>query len=327
MASVGLDLNRMLAKCVRDQWRVSDLDWSLKPKSLSREHEIAVVQYFTDMAGIERLAAALFAEQRRRSDDPVLKEIFTTFVIDEERHARVAERLADFYNVHAYRDYEINENLLRFRGHFINAIRLVSAELANAYITSGEILLDVALLRSLDDFVDDEMSHQAMSLINRDESRHIAVDFHMVEYYCSEAYQQARAKRPRRPLWHRPRQAWTFCNMLLTAGPFLQDVFFGPMDLTDPSGKRMLEAFKRIQLVARRPEVAARPFTRFLRTLQLMFNHPIGGPMFGRVVSRIIGVDPRVLVELYSEAEERRSNRMPLQEMADEVVGLKYQTA
>jgi hypothetical protein len=101
---MGLDLNRMLAKCLQGQWRIRDLDWSVEPRPMSREDETAVVQYFTDMAGIERMAGALFAEQRRRVDDPVLKEIFTTFVVDEERHAQVAERLANFYDVHHYRD-------------------------------------------------------------------------------------------------------------------------------------------------------------------------------------------------------------------------------
>ena len=40
----------------------------------------------------------------------------------------------------------MNENLVRFRPHFVDAVKHVSAEIANAYITSGEILLDVALL-------------------------------------------------------------------------------------------------------------------------------------------------------------------------------------
>ena len=61
-----MDLERMLAKCRRDQWRADDLDWTLTPRPLSADDEIAVVQYFTNMAGIERLAGArsLFALQR-----------------------------------------------------------------------------------------------------------------------------------------------------------------------------------------------------------------------------------------------------------------------
>jgi hypothetical protein len=322
---VPLDLERMAERCDRDQWSIDDLDWTLTPRPMSRDDEIAVVQYFTDMAGIERLAGALFAEQRKRTDDPLLKRIFTTFVIDEERHARVAERLARFYDVHRYRSYVENPNLTRFRPHFIAAIRHVSAEIANAYITSGEILLDVALLRSLDDFVADEMSHRAMELINRDESRHIAVDFHMVEHYVSDEYiRERRRTRPRRSLAEQARRGMMFWNLLYSAGPFLRDVFFVPMDLTDPSNKRMLQAFKRIQLMSVREDVSRRPFTRFLRALQVTFNNPIAGKLFGRSIARVVGVDPRVLIELYSEAEASRARRMTLQQMAEEVVADKY---
>ncbi len=322
-----LDLDRMREKCVRDQWHIDDLDWNATPRAMSREDEIAVVQYFTNMAGIERFAKALFAEQRKRCDDPVLKEIFATFIVDEERHAQVAERLAAFYDVHHYQEYVLNPHLERFRPYFISTIELISAEIANAYITSGEILLDVALLRSLDDFVDDDMSHRAMRLINRDESRHIAVDFHMVEHYCSPEYEEQLRQRAPLGARARARQAWTFCGMLYTARPFLRDVFFAPMDFTDPSGKRMLEAFKRIQLMARRDDVAARPFTKFLRVMQVLFNAPVIGRVFGSIIVRIVGVDPRVIVELNTRTEHERANRMTLQELAEEIVAVKYQTA
>ena len=49
----------MLDKCVRDQWSIDDLDWSLSPPALTRDKEEAVVQAFLDMSGIELLAGAL----------------------------------------------------------------------------------------------------------------------------------------------------------------------------------------------------------------------------------------------------------------------------
>src|SRR3954467_14207951 len=100
-----MDLARMLDKCVRDQWSINDLDWSLPPPALPRDKEEAVVQYFTDMAGIELLAGALFEVQRKTARDPVLAKIFATFVADEKRHSAVAARLAKHYDVHRYRDY------------------------------------------------------------------------------------------------------------------------------------------------------------------------------------------------------------------------------
>src|SRR5690348_6183810 len=108
-----MDLARMLDKCVRDQWSIDDLDWSVPPPALPREKEEAVVQCFTDMAGIELLAGALFDVQRKKTDDPTLKEIFSTFVADEKRHSAVAARLAKHYDVHHYREYSESPSLTR----------------------------------------------------------------------------------------------------------------------------------------------------------------------------------------------------------------------
>src|SRR4051812_25712523 len=113
----------MLDKCVRDQWRADDLDWSLPPPHLPRDKEESVVQYFTDMAGIEQLAGALFEVQRDKTDDPTLRKIFSTFVADEKRHSEVASRLARHYDVCNYRDYRESPALTRFRPHFLALVR------------------------------------------------------------------------------------------------------------------------------------------------------------------------------------------------------------
>src|SRR5882672_3912230 len=112
----------MLDKCVRDQWRADDLDWSLPRPALPRAKEEAVVQYFTDMAGIELLAGALFEVQRNKTTDPTLKKIFSTFVADEKRHSAVASRLARHYDVHHYKIYTESESLSAFRPHFLRLV-------------------------------------------------------------------------------------------------------------------------------------------------------------------------------------------------------------
>ena len=308
----------MLEKCVRDQWRIDDLDWSLPPPALPRETEEAVCQSFTDMAGIERLAGALFEVQRDKTEDPQLREIFSTFVVDEERHAAVAARLARHYDVHHYRAYRESESLARFRPHFLRVVRNTSPEIANAYITSGELILDVALLRSLDDYVADDMSHRAMHLINRDESRHIAIDFHMTEHYASDAY--LAQPRPRLALRELVSGTRALVTMMWFAKPFLQQVFLAPMDRTDPSGKRIAEAFKRVQLLMRKPTVARQPFSRFMLAMQRGYNHPIFGKLFGPILLRALGADPRAATVLFTQAELARSQRQTFDEMAEEAV-------
>lgn len=318
----------MLDKCIRDQWSIDDLDWSLPPPALPRDKEEAVCQAFTDMAGIELLAGALFEAQRDATlrsptGDPLLAKIFATFVADERRHARVAARLAAHYDVHHYRDYRESPALTRFRPHFLAVVAETSPEIANAYITAGELLLDVALLRSLDDYVADDMSHRAMQLINRDESRHIAVDFHMVETYCSDAHLAAIRARPRMSLRQMAAGVRQVATMMWHAKPFLQQVFLAPMDRTDPSGRCAREAFKRIQLVLRKPTVARTAFSRFMISMQAAYNHPVIGRVLGPALLRAIGADARAAQILFTREELARTQQMSFDELAEDALAAK----
>jgi len=319
-----MDLERMLEKCEREQWSVGDLDWSGTPRPMSKEDEIAIVQYFTDLAGIERLAGALFCEQEKRATDPTLKAIFKSFVVDEVRHSHAAQMLADYYDVNKYKVYTMNPALQKFTPHFVDAVKHFSPEIANAYITSGELILDIALLRSINDFVGDEMSQKAMDLINRDESRHIAIDFHMVGYYTSAEYAKVLAERPPPPKRDQARAAASFAKMLYYAAPFFKAVFFEPMDVVDPSGERLREAFKRIQLVTAKPMVRQHPFVRAMLSLQRVYNESaVIRKAFGQVISRTMGIEPRVITVLYTEAERKRAATMSYDEMAAEAVRTK----
>lgn len=314
----------MLDKCIRDQWSIDDLDWSIPPPRMPRDQEEAICQAFVDMAGIELLAGALFEVQRKKTADPTLRKIFATFVADEERHSAVAARLARHYDVHRHRAYEESPALTRFRPHFLAVVRQTSPEIANAYITAGELILDVALLRSLDDYVADEMSHRAMHLINRDESRHIAVDFHMTEHYCSRAHLAEIRARPRPGLAELARGTRTLAAMMWHAKPFLQQVFLAPMDRTDPTGRRVQEAFKRIQLVLRKPAVARTPFSRFMIAMQGAYNHPLVGRLLGPLLLRALGADPRAARILFTHEELARTQRMTFEELAEEALAAKY---
>lgn len=319
-----MDLDKMLERCERDQWSVRDLDWSRKPRPMSRDDEMAIVQLFTDMSGIERLAGALFLEQQRRVENPTLQAIFATFVKDEVRHSQAAQMLADYYDVHHYKVYRQSPTLTAFAPQFIDAIRYLSDDVANAYITMGELILDIALLRSINDYVHDEMSAEAMELINRDESRHIAIDYHMSEYYSSDVYERKMESRHEdASMETQMRAAWTFAKMIYRAQPFIHDVFFVPMRVVDPQGKRFREAFKRMQLLGRREARARRPFTKFLRFLQDGVNHPVAGQYVGNFFSRIAGVEKGFMQTLFNEEELARAQRMTYDEMAQEALAAK----
>jgi hypothetical protein len=318
-----MDLPRMLERCRAEQWHETDLDWSRPPRAIDPETERLVVQLFTNMAGIERLAGALFAEQARRATDPVLRAIFETFVEDEERHARVAGRLARHYDTRRLGRYRVDPHLTRFRAHFVRAIRYLDADVANAYITGGELVLDIALLRSIDDYVSDDTCAAAMKLINRDESRHIAIDYHMVEHYGSDAYAEELGRAPPRTVRARVGGATSLAMMLFHARPFFQAMFFGPMDVIDPRGRRMRDAFRHMQRIGMKPEALRRPFGRFLRGLYEAFNHPKAGPLVGRAAARIAGIDHRYMARLDTEEEEKRASRMSYDELCREALEAK----
>lgn len=319
-----MNLESMLEKCHRGQWKVGDLDWSKKPRPMSEEDERDIVQFFTDMVAIERIAAALFDEQGKKTKNPLLREIFSTFVVDEVRHAHAAQMLADFYDVHRYQAYVTSPTLARFAPPFIELIRCASADIANAYVTAGELILDVALLRSLNDYVGDEMSQSAMNLINRDESRHIAIDFFMSEYYASPEYQEMKRHDPEIPLATRLRGQRALAEVLWYASGFFRDVMFQPMKKTDPTGKRLSEAIKRYQLLGSKPHMRATPFARFMYSLQNAYtDHASVRLFFGKPIARIMGADQSLIARLYTEAEARRAARMTVEEMAEEALALK----
>ena len=111
--------------------------------------------------------------------------------------------------------------------------------------------------------------------------------------------------------------------MLYRAQPFIQDVFFRPMRLVDPEGKRFREAFKRMQLLGRREANSRRPFTKFLRFLQDGIEHPVAGRFVGDFFSRIAGVEKGFMRTLFDQEELARTRRMTYEQMAQEALGAK----
>ena len=113
-------------------------------------------------------------------------------------------------------------------------------------------------------------------------------------------------------------------TMMWFARPFLQEVFLAPMDRTDPTGRRVQEAFKRIQMLMRKPTVARQPFSRFMIGTQNLYNHPIIGKLFGPLLLRALGAEDRAARFLFTPDELARSQRMSFDELAEEAVAAKY---
>ena len=147
----------------------------------------------------------------------------------------------------------------------------------------------------------------------------------MTEFYASPEYQQWQASQPKKSLLFRLKATWAFAGVLWTAGPFARSVFFEPMAITDPSGSRLKEAVKRMQLLGNRPGVADRPFNRFMRRMREVQTSPTWGPLLGGLAHRLTASFPKELYgDLFTGDELKRSNRMSIGEMAEEAVQAKY---
>lgn len=286
---MAMDLDKMVEKCERGQWDVNSFDWNQKPIPLSKEKEMQVCQYYTDMSYIERLAGALFLSLHERMEDPRLKKIFWFCYLDEVRHSRAAALLADYFNVHNYRFYTPNQWMLRFIPSFVRSVKTMNPAFATSFILGGELILDIALLRGLNEYVDDPLSREVVERINQDESRHIAMDFFMTEYFSRNKAKRAEGQEKKNAML-RPE----FWGVLSWGPPFFNDVFFRPMQAVDPTNHQMKEVMKRLRRFNDREEVQNNPTVKNFRDTVAFFESPVGsfiGGILEKTLLLTTGID------------------------------------
>jgi hypothetical protein len=276
MRRMAVDLVRMLERCRQGQWSVDDFDWSRAPIPLGCDREAALCAYYVNMSYIERLAGALFRSLSERLDDPLLQAIFATFAADELRHSHAAARLADYFDVHHHRVYTPNVAMLRFIPYFAGMIESLSPSFAISFILGGELILDLALLRGLNTYVDDPLARAVVERINQDESRHLAMDMYLTEHFARAAAGSTAATT----------SPWTNADFWGVAawGPaFFTGVFFRPMQTLDPTHEQMREVMRRLRRFYDRPAVDGNPAVEQFRTIVAFFETGLGS-LVGRAL-------------------------------------------
>lgn len=277
---MAMDLARMLERCTQGQWCVDDFDWTGTPVPLSPEQERQVCAYYVDMSYIERLAGALFLSLSRRVSDPMLAAIYRSFHADEVRHSQAAARLADYFDVHHYEVYTPNLPMLRFIPSFVRLVESLHPAFANSLILGGELILDMALLRSLNGYVDDPLSRAVVERINQDESRHLAVDMYLSEVLAGAGHGIiGGASNP----WLEP----DWWGVLTWAPGFFGEVFFRPMQVLDPSQLQMQEVMRRFRRFYDRHSLDGNPAVEQWRGFVDFFESTIGATIGTAVVDGI----------------------------------------
>lgn len=97
----------------------------------------------------------------------------------------MTQLLADHYDRRSLRVYRPSAALSRFFDHFMLTVTGLEDDVANTYITTNELILNIALLHSINNYVDNDTNTQAIRLINHNKSRHITINYHIINYYSS----------------------------------------------------------------------------------------------------------------------------------------------
>ncbi len=181
---MDLDLDRILEATSKGQWSVDDFDWSAPlegadglTKREKRQAGMALV--FT--AGLERQAARVFSLCAEYTEDPRAKQIYRLFEADELRHAEAELRLARRYGVE-WKDqpWPVRWMFHELKKNFRPPHR-GTHELSSATIVLFELALDSILIPALKERVSDPLQAQVFRRIDLDESRHLAMDYWLLD--------------------------------------------------------------------------------------------------------------------------------------------------
>jgi hypothetical protein len=176
-------LEDMLATIKERQWALADIDWAAPGAELITEEQKPKLKAFmADLVWIENIGARGFAAMAKKAPDPTLAEIYRYFHAEEQKHANAELALMHRWDMLA--DDEVPEpNVnIRLAIEWLDTFAdRMSLSVLGTVIPMLEVALDGALLKFLLEEVHDPVCHAAFRKINADESRHIAVDFHVLD--------------------------------------------------------------------------------------------------------------------------------------------------
>ncbi|HTJ42361.1 MAG TPA: ferritin-like domain-containing protein [Kofleriaceae bacterium] len=181
---MDLDLDRMLESVKAGQWSIDQLDWSVPLAGADRldartKREAGLALVFT--ARLERQAARIFALASEHADDPRAAAIYQFFAIDERRHADAEVLLAQRYGV---TETDLPKPLhwaMKVLESNFDEPNTALHEMSSASIILFELALDSLLVPSLKDLTDDALQARVFRLIDLDESRHLAMDYWLLD--------------------------------------------------------------------------------------------------------------------------------------------------
>lgn len=177
------DFEETLRTIEERQWALADIDWDAPGKErITAEQWPKLKTFMSDLVWIENVGARGFAALAKKAPTPTLAAIYRYFHAEEQRHANAELALMRRWGM--LEDGEIPEPDINIRlgiewlDRYADDMPLAGL---GTVIPMLEVALDGALLKFLLDEVDDPVCHEVFRKINADESRHLAVDFQVLD--------------------------------------------------------------------------------------------------------------------------------------------------
>ncbi|CAJ1496518.1 ferritin-like domain-containing protein [[Mycobacterium] kokjensenii] len=180
---MAMDLDDMLQKIKDKQWSLVDIDWDAPGAELIEPQLWAKLKPFmTDLMWIENVGARGFAALAKKAPTPTLKSIYEHFHAEEQKHANAELALMRRWGM--LDDDEIPppsvnvQLVITWLDKFSDSMSL---SILGTVIPMLEVALDGALIKFITDEVKDPVAQEVFKRINSDESRHLAVDFEVMD--------------------------------------------------------------------------------------------------------------------------------------------------
>lgn len=179
---MALDMEAMLHKIKDRQWALADIDWDAPgAETISDVFRPKLKEFMADLCWIENVGARGFAALAKKAPNETIAEIYRYFHAEEQRHANAELALMRRWGMLDEGEIPEPNTNIRLAIEWLDSYGDdMPLSILGTVIPMLEVALDGALLKFLLEEVHDPVCHQVFERINNDESRHLAVDFEVL---------------------------------------------------------------------------------------------------------------------------------------------------
>ncbi|MGB3886440.1 ferritin-like domain-containing protein [Gordonia sp. (in: high G+C Gram-positive bacteria)] len=180
---MAMDLDRMLDMIKDRQWALADVDWDAPGAELIEpELHAKLKPFISDLMWIENVGARGFAAMAKKAPNPTLKRIYEHFHAEEQKHANAELALMRRWGMLENDEIPSPNVNVQLAINWLDAYADdLSLSILGTVIPMLEVALDGALIKFITDEVADPVAQDVFRLINADESRHLAVDYEVMD--------------------------------------------------------------------------------------------------------------------------------------------------